>query len=233
MTNTHLILASQSPRRRELLGLTGLPFEVITADIDETPHAGESARDYTIRLSREKACAIINSPDHTLPDHTLVLAADTTVADGDAIIGKPADAAEARSMLRQLRNRTHQVYTALTVIDATTGLGVTEIGATDVPMRDYSDDEIETYIASGDPFDKAGGYAVQNTDFNPAPTLNGCYANVMGLPLCHVIRALRAFKIVPDVDIAARCQQHIDYDCTVFDQILMGPTSAPREVSIR
>jgi septum formation protein len=233
MTNYHLILASQSPRRRDLLGLTGLPFDVITANINETPRKGESARAYTIRLSREKARAVIDAHRHALPDNALVLAADTTVADGDAILGKPADAAEARSMLRQLRGRSHHVYTALTVIDAATGQGVTEVSATEVPMRAYSDDEIEAYIASGDPFDKAGSYAIQNANFNPVPELSGCFANVMGLPLCHVIRALRAFDIVPAVDIAARCQQHIDYACDVFDRILAGPTSDLREMNIR
>ncbi len=228
MTDYRLILASQSPRRRELLGLTGLSFDVITADINETPHHGEPARAYTIRLSQEKARAVLDM----LPvkDHALVLAADTTVADDNTILGKPADAVDARSMLRQLRGRVHQVYTALTVIETATGQGVTEISCTDVPMRSYSDSEIEAYIASGDPFDKAGSYAIQNTDFNPVPALSGCYANVMGLPLCHVIRALRAFGVAPGIDIAAACQPHIHYDCDVFDEILAGATSGPRRM---
>lgn len=230
MTNYHLILASQSPRRRELLGLLELPFDVTTADIDETPLDGESARAYTIRLSQEKAQAVLC----TVANGALVLAADTTVADGDAILGKPADAAEARSMLRQLRGRTHQVYTALTVIDTRTGQGMTEVSATDVPMRAYSDDEIEAYIASGDPFDKAGSYAIQNTDFNPVPSLTGCYANVMGLPLCHLVRALRAFGVnFTSNHIPARCQQATAYDCDVFETILANPTSALRDMSNR
>ena len=225
MTNHHLILASQSPRRRELLGLINLPFDIITADIDETPRNGETARDYTIRLSQEKARAVLDIAQNSVVGDALVLAADTTVADGDTILGKPIDDAAARSMLRQLRGRTHQVYTALTVINAATDQGVTEVSATDVPMRDYSDDEIEAYIASGDPFDKAGSYAIQNADFNPVPVLSGCYANVMGLPLCHVIRALRAFDSAPGVDIAARCQQTNEYVCDVFEQILAGSAS--------
>ena len=213
-----ILLASGSPRRRELLALAGLPFEVTKAEIDETPRPGESAAAYTVRLSQEKARTVLVSA----PDHALVLAADTTVADGDLILGKPADPGEARAMLRRLRGRTHQVYTALTLIDTATGHTVTEVAATDVPMRDYSDDEIEAYIASGDPFDKAGAYAIQHAGFHPVAALHGCYSNVMGLPLCHLVRALRAFGVGPGADVALRCQQHQGYDCDVTDDILAG-----------
>jgi MAF protein len=196
--------------------LTGLPFRRTSADIDETPHPGESARDYTIRLSRDKAHAVLE----TAPDDTVILAADTTVADDDAILGKPADPEEARAMLRQLRGRAHQVYTALTLIDTATGRSATEVAVTDVPMRNYTDAEIDAYIASGDPFDKAGGYAIQNDDFHPAPLNSGCYANVVGLPLCHLLRALRAFDITPDADVPHLCQRHHAYECDVTREIL-------------
>lgn len=217
-----LILASGSPRRRELLGLLGLPFERTSADIDETPYPGESARDYTVRLSREKVKA---AGEHvSVP--ALVLSADTTVADGDTILGKPADADEARSMLRRLRGRAHQVHTAITVLDTVTGRQITDAAVTDVPMRRYTDAEIDAYIASGDPFDKAGGYAIQNSEFQPVNLHSGCYANVVGLPLCHLLRVLRAFDVTPAVDnVPLRCQRHHDYDCDVTDRILDGAPS--------
>jgi septum formation protein len=214
-----IILASGSPRRRELLGLTGLAFTLAKADIDETPQPGEAAAEYTLRLSREKAHAV----RATITDDALILAADTTVADADTILGKPADADEARAMLRRLRGRVHQVHTALTLIDTASGRDVSETAVTNVPMRDYSDDEIEAYIASGDPFDKAGGYAIQNAGFHPVTALSGCYANVVGLPLCHLIRALRAFGITLGKDVPQRCQQHHDYVCDVTGEILSRP----------
>jgi len=214
-----IILASASPRRRELLGWTGLPFVVAKADIDETPHPGEPARDYTARLSLEKAHAVLQ----TVTDpNALVLAADTTVADGDLILGKPADAHEARDMLRRLRGRTHQVFTALTLIDAATGRSVTDVAVTDVPMRSYSDAEMEAYIASGDPFDKAGGYAIQNEPFHPVEGLTGCYCNVVGLPLCHLLRALRTFGITAPLDVPLFCLQYHGYDCDVSGDVLGG-----------
>jgi septum formation protein len=211
-----MILASGSPRRRELLSLTGLPFELTTVDINEMPHPGESAADYTVRLSREKAHAALEAAT----GNALILAADTTVADGDTILGKPADPDEARTMLGQLRGRAHQVYTALTLVEAATGRCVTDVAVTDVPMRGYTDAEIEAYIASGDPFDKAGGYAIQNTDFRPVESLGGCYANVVGLPLCHLLRALRSFGIAPVVDVPLLCQRRHAYECDVTDDIL-------------
>ena len=163
----------------------------------------------------------------SITENALILAADTTVADGDTILGKPADADEARAMLRRLRGRVHQGYTALTLLDTATGRSVTEVAETHVPMRDYTDAEIEAYIASGDPFDKAGSYAIQNAQFHPVAGLRGCYANVVGLPLCHLIRALRAFDIKPPADdVPQRCQLHHAYDCDVTDDILGQSGSA-------
>ncbi len=213
-----ILLASGSPRRRELLHLTGLTFALTRADIDESLRPGETAAAYTTRLSREKAQAALAGA----PTDAIVLAADTTVADGDAILGKPADAREARAMLVALRGRTHQVYTALTLIEVATVQSVSELAVTDVPMRAYSDDEIGAYIASGDPFDKAGGYAIQHTAFHPAILTHGCFANVVGLPLCHLLRALRRFGVAPGADTPALCQAHFAYPCDVTDAILAG-----------
>ena len=216
MTTHTILLASGSPRRRELLSLTGLAFQRVTADIDERPLPGESARAYTVRLSQDKARAVQQSA----PLDVLILAADTTVADGETILGKPADADEARTMLTQLRGRTHQVYTALTVIDTVSGRSLTDVAITGVPMRDYSDAEIDAYIASGDPFDKAGGYAIQNAGFLPARLTSGCYANVVGLPLCHLLRTLRTFGITPTSDVPRLCQRHHAYECDVTGDVL-------------
>lgn len=194
----------------------GLDVATTTADIDESTRPGEAARAYTVRLSQEKAEAVRS----VAPVGTLILAADTTVADGDTILGKPSDIAEAWAMLRQLRGRAHQVYTAITVIDTVSGERLTDVAVTDVPMREYSDEEISAYIASGDPFDKAGGYAIQHTQFRPAVLASGCYANVVGLPLCHVVRALRRLGVVPDSEAPEWCQQRHAYRCDVTRAIL-------------
>jgi len=213
-----ILLASGSPRRRELLRLTGLDVALTRADIDESVRPGETAAVYTTRLSREKAHAALASA----PADAIALAADTTVADKDTILGKPADADEARAMLVGLRGRTHQVYTALTLIDVASGQSHTELAVTDVPMRAYADSEIDAYIASGDPFDKAGGYAIQHNGFHPAILAHGCFANVVGLPLCHLLRALRRFEVLPLADTPALCQAHFDYTCDVTGAILAG-----------
>ena len=216
-TSTQFVLASGSPRRREMIGALGLPVRVTRVEIDETPRADEEARAYTLRLSREKAAAAARE----FPD-ALILAADTTVADDGAILGKPRDKAEAWAMLRRLRGRTHQVYTALTLWEPRSGRRVSEVARTDVPMRDYTDAEIAAYIASGDPFDKAGGYAIQHAEFRPVTLRSGCYANVMGLPLCHLVRALRAFGVAVSVDVPALCRERFGYTCDVAERILAG-----------
>jgi len=217
-SNPTILLASASPRRRELLGLLGLRFAIAPTDVDETVQPGEPARTYTIRLSQEKAAAALPA---ARVSGAVVLAADTTVADGDEILGKPADAQDARAMLLRLRGRTHQVITALTLIDSVTGQSVTEVATTDVWMREYSDDEIEAYIASGDPFDKAGGYAIQNTAFHPAEA-RGCFSNVVGLPLCYLERGLRKLGFAPPVSVPGACQDFASNDCDIADAILSG-----------
>ncbi len=201
------ILASSSPRRRELLASLGIDFTIIRPQVDETQHPGEAPLDYVARLSREKAAAVaaqVDEPAAVLAaDTVVILGADTLGIDerGD-ILGKPADAAEARAMLRRLRGRTHQVCTALTLIRVNTRpapslplpdgvLPTTRVTRTDVTMRDYTDAEIEAYIATGDPFDKAGSYAIQHADFNPVARIDGSYTNVVGLPL-ETLRAMLA-----------------------------------------
>ncbi|MBN1122376.1 MAG: septum formation protein Maf [Anaerolineae bacterium] len=212
-----IILASQSPRRCELLSLLGLPFTRFVTRIDEQRQPGETPLDYVLRLSREKARAAAQKCDQP----GIVLAADTIVVDGDDVLEKPASEGEAWTMLTQLRSRSHVVYTAIAVLNQLGELD-TEIAQSRVPMRDYSDEEIADYIASGDPFDKAGGYGIQNADFHPAGGFSHCFANVMGLPLCHLTRLLRQSGIEPPADVPAACQSHLVYSCPVYKGILRG-----------
>ncbi len=171
---------------------------------------------YVLRLAEMKARAVSTSA----PRDQIILAADTAVVDGDDILGKPADAVEAAAMLRRLRGRTHQVYTGLAVFRPNDGELVTDLCVTEVSMRAYSDEEIEAYILTGDPLDKAGAYAIQHPRFQPVERLQGCYAGVMGLPLCHLTRALRSLGLTPPADVAAECQNALRYDCPIAHTIL-------------
>lgn len=209
-----LILASNSPRRSELLGLIRLPFEVSPADITEIRESGEPPVDYVLRLARHKAAAIAED------QVGLVIAADTTVVDGNEVLEKPADLADSRRMLHQLRGRIHRVYTGIAIIDTSSGESYDDICCTDVPMRDYSNAEMEVYIATGDPMDKAGAYGIQHPGFHPVENLQGCYASVMGLPLCHLLVGLQALDIVVPDGLPERCQAYLNYDCPVYEKIL-------------
>jgi MAF protein len=213
-----LTLASNSPRRRQLLALGKREFGVAVSNIDESVLADENPRDYVLRLAEAKARAVAEQVDA----NQIVIGSDTTVALGDAILGKPEDEAEARSMLKRLRGKTHQVYTAVAVYRRVDNKIETELCSIDVPMRNYSDDEIESYIRTGDPMDKAGAYAIQHPEFNPVESMRGCYAGVMGLPLCHLTRALKKFNVGISADIALECQAYLKYACPVSDAILKG-----------
>jgi septum formation protein len=213
-----LVLASNSPRRKRLLSLTGLAFTVIPAEIDERQLAGEMPDDYVLRLAEKKARAVAIKA----PPRSLVIAADTTVADAGEILGKPRDEQEAQRMLRRLRGHEHQVYTALAALCPSDGELVCDLCLTDVPMRDYSDEEMYAYIATGDPLDKAGAYAIQHAGFRPVKNLQGCYANVVGLPLCHLERVLASFGVHPKNDLSVACQQALGYRCPIFEQVLSG-----------
>ena len=207
-----LVLASNSPRRKDLLALGGWKFEIIVSDADESLLADEAPRDYVRRLAAEKARASSARADAS----QVVVAADTTVVDGNAILGKPAHPSEAKRMLRQLRGRVHQVYTGIAVLRVRDGNLSTDVCVTDVPMRNYSDEEIEAYVASGDPLDKAGAYGIQHVGFQPVTSMRGCYASVMGLPLCHVTRLLGQIDIQPGADVPANCQSFLNYACPVY-----------------
>jgi MAF protein len=213
-----LVLASNSPRRRELLALGGWMFHTRSTETDESQLSGEAPGTYVLRLAEGKAraCAATAHADQT------ILAADTAVVDGKDILGKPKDMAEAAALLHHLRGHSHQVYTGIAVLRMSDGALITNLCVTDVPMRDYSDDEVAAYVATGDPLDKAGAYAIQHLTFHPVEGLSGCYASVMGLPLCHLTRALRQLDIAPRTDISKECQSALEYACPISSAVLRG-----------
>ncbi|MBS1248869.1 MAG: Maf-like protein YhdE [Chloroflexi bacterium] len=210
------ILASNSPRRRQLLSLVVDDFQVQPADVDESLLAQEAPPEYVLRLAENKAQAVGESVN----GHTLVVAADTTVVDEGQVLGKPANAEDARLILRRLRGRTHQVLTGLAVFHPFDASLVSKLVTTDVLMRTYTDQEIEDYIASGDPFDKAGAYAIQNEEFSPVPDLGGCFANVMGFPICDFMLVLERFGILLKEEVPLKCQAALGYDCPIYEQVI-------------
>lgn len=218
MSEVKLVLASNSPRRKELLAWLGLEFSVRPADVDESVHPDEDPTEYVQRLALAKAHKISGFAGFK----ELVLAADTTVTDGKTILGKPRDAQDAFSMLKQLRARVHFVHTAVVVLSPAAGRIEQELCSTRVRMRSYSDEEIAAYVASGDPLDKAGAYAIQNADFSPVEKFKGCYASVMGLPLCHVERVLRRMGYGERKSLPFTCQKRLSYMCPIFQRVLDG-----------
>lgn len=216
MVSLPIVLASNSPRRRELLGWTGWEFTVSPMDIDESRRAGEAPGPYVLRLARGKAAAAARKYPRAL-----IIGSDTTVCDGDELLGKPAGPQEAVQMLRRLRGRVHQVYTALAFISRG-GKPVTELCVSQVPMRDFTDEEIEAYVARGEPLDKAGAYGIQDRQFHPVDVFAGCYASVMGMPLCHLARVSRRLGMTPPNDVALVCQTALSYDCPIHRAVANG-----------
>ncbi len=216
MTPIHLILASASPRRQALLRLLDYPFTVVVSGVDEDLHLDNDPPTYVARTARHKAEAVahsLNLPISSLqsPQRHIIIAADTTVALGDTILGKPTNPAEARDMLRALRGRTHDVHTAVCVLEPAVGRELVFVHTAAVTMRDYSYAEIDAYIATGDPFDKAGAYAIQHPAFSPVAALAGCYLGVVGLSLCDLIPLLRQLDVPDRFDPAALVDAHMGY----------------------
>jgi septum formation protein len=180
-----LVLASSSPRRAELLRAAGLPFVIRAAAVDETRHAAEPPDTYVRRLALAKARAAAASADE------IVLGADTVVVAGDVCLGKPEDAAEAAAMLERLAGRAHDVLTGVALIRAGAPLAV-EVAATRVTFAPVSAAEVAWYVATPEPYDKAGGYAVQGLASRFVTAIDGSYANVVGLPVELVCRLLAA-----------------------------------------
>lgn len=188
-----VILASQSPRRKELMTLLRIPFTVKVADIDETMDGSIPAQDAVAQVSRKKAEAIARGPDD------IVIAADTIVVCSGEILGKPIDKADARRMLRLLSGKDHQVMTGLTVLRGSQCVVCTEV--TDVHFRHLTENEILRYIATKEPMDKAGAYGIQGGGALFVEKIVGDYYNVVGLPVCRLGQILReiALEIMEDV----------------------------------
>lgn len=198
-----LVLASASPRRRELLVALQLPFEIVLPPSHEAAgdaaHTPEAIAEH-LALAKARAVAM------RLAGDAFVIGADTIVVDGDAILGKPANAAAAEAMLRRLAGGSHRVITGLAILNRARPIAVCGHEASTVRMRHYSPTEIARYIARGEPFDKAGGYAIQDPVFRPVAGCDGCYYNVVGLPLCAVADLLRrAGVVVPPPIALERC----------------------------
>lgn len=189
-----LILASASQRRAQILREAGIPFEVRAAAVDETPWHDERPEHLVRRLARAKADAIEPPPRETV----LVLGADTEVVVDGRILGKPAGPHEAREMLRTLSGRTHEVLTGLCLLRHPDRAARTEVEITRVTFAPLEPREIENYIATGEPFDKAGAYAIQGRAGRFVTRVEGCYFNVVGLPLARLYRLLRELGWPPD-----------------------------------
>lgn len=189
---THpFILASASPRREELLRSLGLSFKILPGHIDETYLDGESPRAHVRRLSRNKAAVIaIQHPN------ALVLGADTIVVIDGRILGKPKNKKQAREMLRQLSSREHTVFTGFTLTFVNAGISKTKVVKSSVQFKEISSEEIDWYVNCDEPYDKAGGYAVQGKGAYFIKSIRGSYTNVIGLPLCEVLDELKHIHAV-------------------------------------
>jgi septum formation protein len=193
VTHTKLILGSASPRRRELLALAGVPFEIVVSPAQEPdPDGGEHPAAYAARMARLKAAAVAE-----MHPTDVVLGADSVVAVGETILGKPADAADALRMLRLLSGRSHQVVTGCALFAPGREPEIFTV-ATDVTMGVVSEERLAAYVATGEPMDKAGAYAIQGGAAAFVTTICGSYTNVVGLPLAEVVEVLRTWgSIIP------------------------------------
>jgi septum formation protein len=211
-------LASASPRRRQILGWTGIDFKYLSTDIDESVITGENPHDYVNRLAVDKAKKAIGK----VSADGVVIAADTTVFLKGKILGKPVDRAEAFRMLAMLRNQPHEVITALVILKISDQSLISERCISPVQMRNYSDQEIQAYVNTDDPLDKAGAYAIQHPKFDPVINFQGCFASVMGLPLCHLERNLRKFEGYQRREMHIICKKFLDYTCPIHHRVMSG-----------
>ena len=207
MNVPRIILASNSPRRQQFFRELGIPFLAESADIDEAPAPNESPSEMVARLALAKTLTVAGryttetvKTDAYPLDDILVIGADTVVAIEGDVLGKPTSASEAHSMLTRLRARPHQVHTALATALVASGelqRPRSMVNTTTVMMRAYTVNEISAYVATGDPMDKAGAYAIQHSQFHPVQSLSGCPTGVMGLPAADLFHLLSAFDITP------------------------------------
>jgi len=213
-----LLLASVSPRRRQIIGLLGLPY-LYAALVDDEDEAQARYRgsneQLALWLAKHKAAAALRLPEAA---GRLVITADTTVLLENELLGKPRDQAHAVELLQTLRGRWHHVITGVVVSTLRAGKTIMRSAScvTPVLMRAYSDAEIAAYVASGDPLDKAGGYGIQHSGFQPTECIDGCYFGVVGLPLCLLVDLLAEFGVYP-----ARRQAHRESDCPWSERCLI------------
>jgi septum formation protein len=189
-----LILASASPRRAEILRNAGFEFEVHPAHVNETRFSGEGAEDYVRRLADAKAriAAGQAARNHA---RAIIIGADTAVVVAGELLGKPSGIEDAKRMLRLLSGRTHDVLTGVSVLRVPEGPSALHVETTRVTFLELSNHDIEDYIATGEPFDKAGAYGIQRIGGKFVPRIEGCYFNVMGLPLSRVVSLIRALEL--------------------------------------
>ncbi len=217
-TPVEILLASTSPRRRQIVSLLGIPCVTAVAS-DGEDEAEKRYRGVPEKLAewlaKYKASVALKLPEAA---GRLVVTADTTVLLGNELLGKPRDKAHARQLLQSLRARLHHVITGVVVSALIDGRTVMHSAScvTPVLMRNYSDEEIERYIASGDPMDKAGAYGIQSPTFQPTERIDGCYLNVVGLPVCTLTELLAEFQVYP-----ARQQFREDSDCPWSEKCLI------------
>lgn len=193
MSEIQIVLASASPRRREMLERLGIPIAVQPSDCDETVLPGETPEAHVVRLSRAKAAEVAKRDD--VPGRWYI-GSDTVVVCDDAILGKPQDEADAVRMLRLLAGRTHRVVSGYAVLDRQSDTEIAEAITTRVTFRQLTDAEIARYIASGEPADKAGAYAIQGLGAAFVARIDGSYTSVVGLPLCETVAALEQLGAV-------------------------------------
>lgn len=183
-----LVLASASPRRKELLASVGIEVDVMPSDVPEEPLRGETPEQHVLRLARDKASEIASRLG--VGDERWVVAADTLVISGGKLLGKPADEDEAYIMLGQLSGCEHSVMTGYSIFNTVRGELVSRAVETMVRFKGLSEDEIKAYVASGEPMDKAGAYAIQGLGAFMVESINGSYSNVVGLPICQLVQDL-------------------------------------------
>jgi septum formation protein len=209
-----VILASRSPRRRELLRLLNIPFRVVTPNVRESgDHPSPAERASTLAQRKAVCVATESSAD-------LIIAADTLVVLDTQVMGKPTNPDSAREMLLALRGREHTVITGVAVLRRLDMSSDVQAVETRVWMRSYSAGEIAGYIATGAPFDKAGAYAIQDSTFHPVEVIEGCYASVMGLPLCHLFGALGRLGLHLSAPPQTACEAYLERKCAVAQRIL-------------
>jgi nucleoside triphosphate pyrophosphatase len=197
--------------------MAGWTFQVIPSAVDETPLPEESALEYVTRLAVEKARDVARLVER----EDIVLGADTAVVLEDEILGKPGGPLEAAEMLRSLRDRTHLVMTGLAVLQPGSNRLITDVCTSRVQIRDFSEKEIQVYIETGDSIDKAGAYAIQNPEFDPVSQLDGCYANVVGLPICYMAHMLQDFGLYEPSGLTEPCRTNPGNTCRISKEIFL------------